>query len=52
MPVVVFIKDFANKKKGEEFKCDGMLANTLVTKDKVAEYKDSKPKAKTTKTKK
>ena len=46
MKTIVFLKDFANKKKGDEFKCDSMLANTLVTKDKVAKYKDSKPNKK------
>lgn len=49
MRVVVFTKDFANKKAGDTFKCDGMLANHLVNTDKVAEYeekvkKEAKPK--------
>ena len=47
--IVVFTKDFANKKKGDEFKCDEMLANTLVNVDKVAKLKDSKPKTKSDK---
>jgi hypothetical protein len=43
---VIFIKDFATKKKGDEFDCDGMLASRLINVDKVAKKKDSKPKAK------
>jgi len=39
---VLFIKDFANKKKDEEFECDSMLASQLVNNDKVAVYVDSK----------
>lgn len=46
MKTVVFTKDFANKSKGDEFTCDGMLASKLVNSDKVAKYKDSKPKTK------
>lgn len=46
MRTVVFLKDFASKKKGDEFLCGSMLANTLVTKDKVAKYKVFKSKAK------
>lgn len=46
MITIVFTKDFANKSKGDEFTCDGMLANKLITKDKVAKLKDSKPKEK------
>lgn len=37
--LIVFIKDFANKLKGDEFECDSMLASHLVHTDKVAEYK-------------
>lgn len=44
MKVVVFTKDFADKKAGDTFKCDGMLANYLVHTDKVAEYQDKQVK--------
>jgi hypothetical protein len=37
--IVVFNKDFANKKKGDEFECDSQLASHLVHTDQVAEYK-------------
>jgi hypothetical protein len=37
---VVFAEDFATKKAGEEFSCDGMLASSLVKKG-VAKYKDA-----------
>lgn len=36
MVKVVFTKDFANKKKGDSFECDGMLASQLINVDKVA----------------
>lgn len=36
---VVFAEDFATKKAGDEFSCDGMLASSLVRKG-VAKYKD------------
>lgn len=57
MRKVVFIEDFAGKSKGDEFKCDSMLASQLVHVDMVAKYADvdeleleEKPKrAKTTK---
>lgn len=42
MRLVEFTSDFANKKVGDHFKCDGILANTLVTFDKVAKYIDVK----------
>ena len=38
MKKVIFTEDFATKKKGETFICDGLLANTLVYHDKVAKY--------------
>jgi hypothetical protein len=46
MKEVVFTVDFANKVKGDTFKCDSMLANHLVNIDKVAKYnvKEVKPK--------
>lgn len=51
MKEVVFTSDFANKKKGDTFKCDSMLASHLVNIDKVATYakevkkeKEVKPK--------
>lgn len=40
MRKIKFIEDFANKVKGDEFECDGMLASTLVRDDKVAEFID------------
>lgn len=33
---IQFTKDFATKKKGDIWECDPMLANQLITKDKVA----------------
>ena len=41
---VIFTKDFANREKGSEFKCDSMLASHLVNKDKVAKYKTTTKK--------
>lgn len=43
MKKVVFITDFATKKAGDEFICDGTLASQLVRVDKVAEYKKEQP---------
>jgi hypothetical protein len=40
MRVVEFLIDFADKTKGEQFRCDGMLANQLVVHDGVAKYVD------------
>lgn len=52
MVVVVFTKEFAGKKVGEEFECDSMLASTLINSDKVAVKKeDYTPKKKATKKK-
>ena len=39
MKEVVFTVDFADKKKGDTFKADSMLASHLVNIDKVATYK-------------
>lgn len=47
MKEVEFTKDFATKKKGDKWRCDGLLASQLVHKDKVAKYvtkKVTKPK--------
>jgi|6_EtaG_2_1085325.scaffolds.fasta_scaffold03131_8 hypothetical protein len=44
MKTVIFIKDFANRKKDDEFTCDSMLASRLVHKDKVAKYKTAAKK--------
>lgn len=44
MRTVEFTKDFATKKKGDSFTCDGMLASRLVRKDKVAKFIDIKKK--------
>lgn len=52
MRKVVFTSDFATKKKGDVWLCDGMLANQLVNVDKVAEhYKEEKKEVKKAKTK-
>lgn len=42
MKTIVFIKPFATLNKGDEFKCDSMLANRLVRIEKVAKYKREK----------
>lgn len=42
MKTVEFTEDFANKVKGDLFKCDNMLASHLVNIDKVATYADDK----------
>jgi hypothetical protein len=52
MREVEFIKDFAEKKKGDIIKCDSMLASYLVNIDKVAIYyeqNEAKPKKKSDK---
>jgi hypothetical protein len=41
MREIIFIVDFATKKKGEKWTCDRMLANHLVTVDMVAKYTDA-----------
>ena len=46
MKSVYFIKDFGGKKKGDEFKCDSMLANRLVNEDQVAVYEKPKKEPK------
>jgi len=38
MKEIIFTEDFATKKKGDKWVCDGQLANHLVTVDKVAKY--------------
>ena len=42
MKTIVFIKDFATKKKGDEFVCESQLASELVSIRKVAEFKKDK----------
>jgi len=42
MKTIVFTKDFATKKKGDLFNCDGLLANQLVNIEKVAKFDKSK----------
>lgn len=42
MKEIIFLSDFATKKKGEKWLCDSMLANQLVRIEKVAEYADKK----------
>lgn len=41
---VEFIKDFANKKKGDRESYDSMLASVLIRKDKVAKIFKAKSK--------
>ena len=43
---VYFIKDFANKKKGDTMDCDSMQASQLIRVDKVAVLEENKPKSK------
>lgn len=38
MREVEFTKNFANRKKGDKFKCDSQLASQLVHIDNVAKY--------------
>jgi len=45
MREVVFIKDFATKKIGDSFKCDGQTASHLVRVAKVAEFKTDNKKS-------
>lgn len=49
MREIEFLKDFATKKKGDTWKCDGLLASQLVRVDKVAKYVEEKPKGKKSK---
>lgn len=42
MVKIEFTKDFATKKKGDLWECDGMLASQLVRVDKVAKYVSEK----------
>lgn len=52
MREIEFTKDFATKKKGDAWKCDGLLASQLVHQDKVAKYVDKNAaKAKKSKSK-
>jgi hypothetical protein len=44
MVTIVFTKDFATKKKGDEWTCDSLLASHLIRIDKVAKLKTSKKK--------
>jgi len=37
---IIFTSDFADKKKGDKMKCNGMLASQLINGDKVAELAD------------
>ena len=39
MKTIVFTKDFATKKKGDEWVCDSQLASNLVRRKKVAKFK-------------
>lgn len=41
---IEFTKDFATKKKGDGWECDGQLASQLVHKDKVAKYTEEQSK--------
>lgn len=50
MREIEFTKDFATRKKGDTWKCDGLLASQLVHRDKVAKYVEAeKPKPKSKK---
>lgn len=49
MKKVEFTKDFATKKAGDVFTCDGQLASQLVNSDKVAKYVTKKAVKKATK---
>jgi len=40
MRKITFTQDFATKKSGESWECDGQLASQLVNEEKVAEYAD------------
>ena len=40
--VIVFTEDFANKKKGDEFRCDSIIASQLIRRSKVAKLKTNK----------
>ena len=42
MRKVVFIADFATRKKGDVWECDSMLASQLVNVDQVAKYEGEK----------
>lgn len=42
MRTIIFTKDFATKKKGDEWTCDSLLASQLVRGDKVAKFKEIK----------
>jgi hypothetical protein len=46
MRLITFTKDFANKKKGDVWECDGMLASQLVHVDKVAKFGKEKAASK------
>lgn len=37
---IIFTSDFADKKKGDLFECNGMLASQLISHDKVAKLAD------------
>lgn len=48
MKKVIFIKDFANKKKGDSGSYDGPVASRLVRELKVAKFDEGKAKKKAT----
>ena len=48
MILIEFTKDFANKKKGDIWECDSMLANEIIKKG-VAKKRERKPAVKKTK---
>lgn len=49
---IVFTKDYADKKEGDNYTCDSMIASRLVNNLKVAKYKTvAKTKKKTVKNK-
>ena len=44
MVTIIFTKDFATKKKGDEWACDSLLAAQLVRVEKVAKIKKASKK--------
>ena len=45
MREIIFTEDFATKKEGDSFKCDGATASHLVRVAQVAEYTDAPDKS-------
>lgn len=47
MTTIIFTQDFATRKKGEVWTCDGMLAAQLIGEDKVAKVYTGEEQAST-----